>query len=424
MKGEKSPLLILVNNDNGNPQNTELVMNLLSTLKSAAGVFGANRKPNSRPSLRRTTLTLEALEQRDVPSAASLGFDIAAMQYDCQQLASSPNYQGAFDVGTIQGDVNNLTPAYQSGQAAQAINQLQSDMSQQANYWGPSFLLLSNNGQLMSDLQTLVNDVSGGYDNGSGGGVASTAPNTFNWPLNNLAGDTRTFESAGAVNTFLNYMGNNLSSQGPNATANSMGVSTFNNALLNSTPLGQQIGQLTPTAATAQAIDTNPALNAITQQDPTALFVVGPGYTAQTAQQVNNEINALPNTHGSMIDLAGTAGIAGLDGRMNPEGTQVNLVPTMNSIQYGQPGIYAEGSPYLGQFGITSNYSPGYSDGLSGIVGALGGGPLNMLGGGYGQSYGSGYGQGYYGGQSAGYGWPMPPVVTPATFGNPFFMIN
>lgn len=128
-------------------------MNLRSTLKSAAGLFGANRNPRSRPSVRRTTLTLEALEQRDVPSATALSGDIQSFVTDFNNSVLPP-YQASANLPAIQNDITSLSQAAQNGRtdlAVQSVNQLQSDMA--------ATPLLSGNTQLQGDLFLLQNDV-------------------------------------------------------------------------------------------------------------------------------------------------------------------------------------------------------------------------------------------------------------------------
>ena len=100
----------------------------------------------------------------------------------------------------------------------------------------------------------------------------------------------------------------------------------------------------------------DPTINKLIQSDPTALFVVGPGFTPATLQGVYDKVNAMPNTRGSMIDLPGTAALAGLDGRMNPEGKSYNLVPMMQTIT--NPGAAFAQSPTASQLGIGPNWTP------------------------------------------------------------------
>lgn len=132
-------------------------MKLHSIVKSVAGWFGGDRKRGPKPSMRRTTLTLESLEQRDVPS--TFGGDIAQIQFDFNQLA--PYYQGAPDRAVIQSDINNLYYAAQTGQTGLAVrdaSQLQSDMSWQSYWYGSSPYFMSNNSTMQYDVNRLVYD--------------------------------------------------------------------------------------------------------------------------------------------------------------------------------------------------------------------------------------------------------------------------
>jgi hypothetical protein len=102
------------------------------------------------------------------------------------------------------------------------------------------------------------------------------------------------------------------------------------------------------------------------QRDPTALYLAGPGFTPQTYQQVTNAINAMPGTRGTNIDYAGATALAGLDGRVNPEGTRVNLEPMMQTIQYNPGPAFAYTNPYASRFRIGSTWTPGASSSLGG----------------------------------------------------------
>lgn len=207
----------------------------------------------------------------------------------------------------------------------------------------------------------------------SGFGGGWNIPSTFHWPMGHLPAETRVLAGTALANRGLANMAGNLATQGQRATANSLlNLPQFQQNLLQSDPLGRTVAGLTATASTAQAIYMDPLVNAMIQRDPTAVFLAGSGFTPQTWQRVTNQINALPDTRGSMIDYVNTTRMAGLDGRVNPEGTRVNLVPTMQTIQYGPGAAFAYGDPYASRLGITPTWTPATASSLGGLLRTFG----------------------------------------------------
>jgi hypothetical protein len=125
-----------------------------------AWLFGSGRRGESKPTVKPQ---LECLEQRDVPSTlpSTLGADVARFQADFNTLTQVRHQQTVY-TPTIQSDVNALVRAVQLSQSSQIvpdINKLQSDMSAEANWYGPYYSSPAlNNLALSNDLRALLND--------------------------------------------------------------------------------------------------------------------------------------------------------------------------------------------------------------------------------------------------------------------------
>lgn len=189
-------------------------MKLHSIIKSVAGWLGAQRKQTSRRRVGRPALTLEALEERDVPSVFT---DIAQFQNDLHYQASSNRW--APDTIIIQNDVNHVQSAALYGQAGSAVNQLQSDMNLESRMFRSSSV--SSSYALQNDLQALLRDVNGygSYNYGSAfNGLGSPGAQTLAYrlfgppigstPLSSSYGNYGSYGTSSSYGGYGSYGGN------------------------------------------------------------------------------------------------------------------------------------------------------------------------------------------------------------------------
>jgi hypothetical protein len=165
-----------------------------------------------------------------------------------------------------------------------------------------------------------------------------------------------TLGAASQGQQFFGTLGQALRTQGAGVLGNLGGVvnQTNLNTMING---GMGHVALMTSNQAYQAVRNDPLVNAVITANPESKYFGGPAPAIQ--DRVNSVINAMPNTHGSNIDLVNTARLAGLDGSPVLGGSH-NLVPMMQTITSPGAAFVQQGGP---------NVSVGYTSGLASLVG-------------------------------------------------------
>jgi hypothetical protein len=171
----------------------------------------------------------------------------------------------------------------------------------------------------------------------------------------------------------FNLVGQVLQQKGSQTTANDI-YNAFAGTTQQALNLGHlgSIGNWSPTAKLAQDIINNPLVNQGIQHDPTALYIVGPGFTPQTYNTVNGFINRHYSWGGATgIDFTGVAKAFGLT-QIDPAlGQLLSVLPGSGSMPY-VPFNFASLQTQPSNLGQTSTQGL-----ISIVVGLPGSSPLS-----------------------------------------------